>query len=271
MNRLYCLAVIVGLLVFGPASSASAAPPASEKDLAAMTEMLKKTVKQLEASPGSDDSAEGGQSLSLEDMLKMAGPVAPEDGKTSADNPAVPAGDLAGSVGEYSADMVEVKSGRVTRKLAVTPDKFYSEGLDAQGRRESVAILRLDRKKLYVFIEANKSYWELPFNKEHFTAADLQVGLARVKREKVGRETVGGHQADKWRITASAMGQTSTSYEWITREFGLMPVRTEIDGVIQEMRNIKPGLPDASLFEIPQGYARDTAMENMLKSLMGGK
>ena len=272
MNRLYCLTVIFGLLVFG--SAPLAAQPASEKDLAAMTEMLKKTVKQLEASPGSDDSAEGGrESLSMEDMLKMAGVGAPDDEKTSpqADNPAVPAEALAGSVGEYSADMVEVKSGRVTQKLAVTPDKFFSEGLDAQGRRESVAILRLDRKKLYVFIEANKSYWELPFNKEHFTAADLQVGLARVKREKAGQETVNGYRADKWRITASAMGRNSTSYEWITREFGLMPVRTEIDGVIQEMRNIKPGKPDASLFELPKGYTRDTAMENMMKSLMGGK
>jgi len=37
------------------------------------------------------------------------------------------------------------------------------------------------------------------------------------------------------------------------------------------MRNIKPGKPDASLFEIPKGYTRDTAMENMMKSVMGGK
>ena len=272
MNRLYCLTVIFGLLVFG--SAPLAAQPASEKDLAAMTEMLKKTVKQLEASSGADDSAEGGQeSPNLEDLLKMAGMGAPEDAKTApqADKSAKPAEAVTGSVGEYSADMVEVKSGRVTQKLAVTPDRFFSEGLDAQGRREAIAILRLDQKKLYVFIEANKSYWEFPFNKDQFTAADLQVGLARIQREKVGQETVNGYQADKWRITATAMGQKSTSYEWITREFGLMPVRTESDGVIQEMRNIKPGKPEASLFEIPKGYARDTAMENMMKSLMGGK
>jgi hypothetical protein len=49
-----------------------------------------------------------------------------------------------------------------------------------------------------------------------------------------------------------------------------MPVRTENQGVIQEMRNIKPGRPDASLFEIPSGYKRDAQMEQMMKGMMGG-
>jgi len=276
MNRLYCLTVIFGLLVLGPASSYLAAQPASEKDLAAMTEMLKKTVKQLEAAQQSDNPDERGREApNLEDLLKMLGPSAPEDAEREtapqADKTAKPAGDFAGSVKEYSAEMVEVKSGRVTQKLAVTPDKVFSEGFDAQGKRESLAILRLDQKKMYIFIEANKSYWELPFNKDQFTAADLRVGLAQIKREKVGAEKVGGYQADKWRITATAMGMKSISNEWLTREFGFMPVRTEIDGVVQEMRNIKPGQPDAALFELPKGYARDTTMENMMKSVMGGK
>jgi len=269
MNRLHCLTVIFGLLLFAPAPSESAAQPASEKDMAVMTEMLKKTAKQLEAAQQSSNPAERDKALGMEDMLKMVGKSSPggDAGETPADKPEA----FAGSVKEYSADMVDVKSGRVARKLAVTPDKVFSEGLDDQGRRESIAILRLDQKKMYVFIEANKSYWELPFNKEHFTSADLRVGLAQVKREKVGTETVGGYRADKWRITATAMGLSSISNEWLTREFGFMPVRTEIDGVIQEMRNIKPGKPDASLFEIPKGYTRDTAMENMMKSVMGGK
>jgi hypothetical protein len=270
MNRLYWLTVIFGLLVFGPASSDLAAQTPSEKDLAVMSEMLKKTAKQLEAAQQSNNPAERGQALSMEDMLKMVEKSAPGDAKETAPQDDKPEA-FAGTVKEYSADMVDVKSGRVRQKLAVTHDKIFSEGLDAQGQRESIAIIRLDQKKMYVFLEANKSYWELPFNKEHFTSADLRVGLAQIKREKVGTETVGGYKADKWRISATAMGMSSTSNEWITREFGFMPVRTEIDGVVQEMRNIKPGTPDAALFEIPKGYARDTAMENMVKGLMGGK
>jgi len=167
--------------------------------------------------------------------------------------------------------MVDVKSGRVKQKLAVTPDKVCSEGLDAQGKRESLVIVRMDQKKIYVFMEAAKSYMELPFNKDMFSAADLKLGMTQIKREKVGAETVNGYKADKYRTTASAMGKNATSYEWITAEFGSMPIRTETDGVIQEMRNIRPGKPDGSLFEIPGGYTRDTRMEQMMKSVMGGK
>ena len=176
---------------------------------------------------------------------------------------------LAGSIKEYSADMVDVKSGKVMQKLAVTPDTLYSESFNAQGKREAVAIIRLDQKKMYVFMEANKSYMELPFNKEWIAAADLTIGMVQTKQEKVGADTVGSYKADKFKITVNAMGMATTSFQWIAPEFDL-PVRTESDGVILEMRNIKTARPDAALFELPQGYKRDTQMEQMMKAMMGG-
>ena len=178
---------------------------------------------------------------------------------------------FAGSIKEYSADMVDVKSGRVAQKIAVTPDKIYAESIDAAGKREAVAIIRLDQKKILIFIEQTKSYMELPFNKDKFTAADLSLGMVQSKQEKVGTETVNGYQADKFRITATVMNMNITAFQWIAPEFDPMPIRTESQGVTQEMRNIKPGPPDVSLFEPPQGYTRDTNMENMMKSMMGTK
>jgi len=182
-----------------------------------------------------------------------------------------PATAFAGAVKEYGAEMVEVKSGRVTQKLAVTPDKVFSEAVDAKGKREGIAIIRMDQKKMYIFMEANKSYLELPFNKDSFTAADLNLGMSQIKREKVGAETVNGYKADKYRTTVTTMGQKTVSHEWMAPEFDPMPIRTEADGVVQEMRNIKPGKPDSSLFEIPAGYTRNTQMEQMMKGMMGGK
>jgi hypothetical protein len=175
---------------------------------------------------------------------------------------------FAGSIQEYSADMVDVKSGRVAQKLAVTPDKIYCENFNAQGKRDAISILRLDQKKLFVFLEANKSYMELPFNKDRFTAADLSMGMVQTKQEKVGSETVNGYAADKFRITVQVMGMTRTAFQWLAPEFDL-PVRTEAEGVIQEMRNIKAERPDAALFELPKGYKRDAQMEQMMKSLLG--
>jgi hypothetical protein len=175
----------------------------------------------------------------------------------------------AGSVKEYSADMVDMKSGRVVQKIAVAPDKIYSESLSAQGQREALAIIRMDQKKMYVLIEATKSYMELPFNKEQFTAADLNMGMVQTKQEKMGSEKVGDYLADKFMVTASVMGLSTTVYQWIAPEFDPLPVRIESDGGVQEMQNIKTGSPAASLFDIPSGYKRDAQMEQMMKGLLG--
>jgi hypothetical protein len=177
---------------------------------------------------------------------------------------------FAGSVKEYSADMVDVKSGRVTQRIAVMPDKVYSETFGASGKREAAVILRMDQKKMIMLMEQNKSYMELPFNKDQFTTSDLAFGVVEVKREKLGTETVSGYSASKYRITSKAMGMTVTVLQWMAPEFD-MPLRTESQGNIQEMRNIKTGRPDAALFEMPKGYTRDKAMEEMMKGLMGGK
>ncbi|MCL2469718.1 MAG: DUF4412 domain-containing protein [Alphaproteobacteria bacterium] len=177
---------------------------------------------------------------------------------------------LAGPVKEYTADMVDVASGKVMQKLAVTPDKIYSENFDDKGKRAALTIIRMDQKKMYTVMEDSKSYMEVPFNKDKFTPSDLGKGMMQTKREKVGEETVSGYKADKYRTTAKIMGMGTTSYEWIAPEFA-MPVRTEAGGKTLEMRNIKTGRPDAALFEIPQGYKRNTEMEQMMKGVMGGQ
>ncbi|MCL1860742.1 MAG: DUF4412 domain-containing protein [Proteobacteria bacterium] len=177
---------------------------------------------------------------------------------------------LAGSVKEYSADMVDVKSGKVVQKIAVTPDKVYSENIGSQGKREGMAIIRLDQKKMYVFMEETKSYMEVPFNKEQFSSSDLSMGAVQSKQEKVGTETVSGYQADKFKVTATVMGMSNTSFQWVAPEFAPMPIRTESGGLIREMRNIKTVRPDASLFDPPKGYKRDMQMEQMMKGVMGG-
>jgi hypothetical protein len=178
---------------------------------------------------------------------------------------------FAGSIVEYTADMVNVKTGRVAQKIAITPDKIYSESFNDQGKREAISIVRLDQRKMYIFMEETKSYMELPFDKDRFTAADLSMGMVQTKQEKVGTETVSGYKADKFRTTVQVMGMTTHTYQWMAPEFDPMPIRIEAESVIQEMRNIKTGRPDASLFEIPKGYKRDAQMENMMKGMMGGK
>jgi hypothetical protein len=178
---------------------------------------------------------------------------------------------LAGTVKEYSADMVDVKSGKVTQKISVATDKFYAKSFDASGKDSGLGIVRLDKNVMYAVIEETRSYMEIPISKEQFDAGGFNINAMEVKKEKVGAETVSGYSAVKYRITAKIMGQTSTHYEWFAPEFDPMPIRTEMQGVTQEMRNIAPGPQNAALFDPPKGYKRDKAMEDMMKGMMGKK
>jgi hypothetical protein len=175
----------------------------------------------------------------------------------------------AGPIREFSMNMVNVKNGMVVQKLAVTPDKFYSETFDASGKRKSIGVIRLDRRKMYVFSEINKTYMEFPFNDGRFTTENTSLGIIQIKEEKkVGEETVNGYKTNKFHVQVTLMGSPATMYYWVAPEFGpTFPVRTDTNGVIYEMRNINIGRPDAALFEIREGYQRDPQMERMIRGI----
>ncbi len=184
----------------------------------------------------------------------------------------------AGTVKEYSADMVDVNTGKVVQKLYVTEQKMRVEQVDAGGKPGGGSIVRLDKKMMYV-LQENKTYMEFPLSGN---AASMQEALENMRlmgmkpqitREKQGTETVNGYKAEKVKTTVTLnMGgqKTSVSHlEWQALEFEPMPVRTQNprDNSLTEMRNIKTGAPSASLFEIPAGYKKDTSMEDMMKQM----
>jgi hypothetical protein len=91
--------------------------------------------------------------------------------------------------------------------------------------------------------------------------------------ERVGEEQINGRTAEKYRYSASTNTNTKAgevkaeAFVFIDKETGL-PLRTEVNAessgdvkgvnaarVIAEMRDIKTDI-DASLFEIPSGYAQ---------------
>lgn len=183
----------------------------------------------------------------------------------------------AGTVEDYSADMVTVPGDKVVQKMYVTPEKMRFEVYDATGKLETVSILRLDQGKMYALQPGNKTYFEFPVPKEMTSLEDLSKGMLGAKvdtaREKQGTEEVSGYEAEKFKVTTSVeiMGQKSTMVhnEWLAPEFAPMPVRTENpqDKSIAEMRNIKTGSQGDDLFEIPEGYSKDTTMEEMMKNM----
>jgi len=176
---------------------------------------------------------------------------------------------LAGTIKEYSADTVDVKTGKVRNREYVTPTKMRIDSYDEDGKLETIDIIRIDHKKRYFFYVDNKTYFEFPLKGEiipernspewkEFEKTIMGEFAPQTIEEKISAETVNGYKTEKFRVT-TRMGElpASVSYEWYAKEFDT-PVRTqsgEDEGDdIQELRNIKVGAPAASLFELPSGY-----------------
>ncbi|MCL2473439.1 MAG: DUF4412 domain-containing protein [Alphaproteobacteria bacterium] len=181
----------------------------------------------------------------------------------------------AGTIKEYSADMVDAKTGQVVGKYYVTEKKIRVDSSNEKGGGNVISIIRMDQDKMYA-LQEDKTYMEIPFKG---TVTDLESigtqmmgGIAPQRKvENLGSETVSGYKAEKSKVTTTMnmMGQTftTTAHEWKAKEFD-MPLRTQTDkGETMEMRNIKVGAPPASVFEIPAGYTRNVEMENMMKQM----
>jgi hypothetical protein len=179
---------------------------------------------------------------------------------------------FAGTIKEYTADMVDVASGKVVGSVAATENKMRWESHEDDDK--SLSIIRMDQGKMYAFQE-DKTFIEIPIKEDTvLTPAGLAGAMLgdafKITREKVGTETVSGYHTEKFKVTytANIMGHSKPTIitEWTAEEFDI-PVRMEADDGTVEMRNIKVGAPDASLFEIPAGYTKNTQFEEMMKMM----
>lgn len=181
--------------------------------------------------------------------------------------------------GDFTADLVEVEDEQVVQKIYVSGQKMRFDVFDDEGSDEAatISILRLDENKYYILTPENKTFIEVPVDKSVTSIDDFNKSMlpegSDVKKVSKGTETVGGYSAEKFEVTTTInlMGETMTmvNYEWITPEFAPLPIRVQDteDDTVAEMRNIKAGAVDAAVFEVPEGYEKDTELEEMLKSM----
>lgn len=179
---------------------------------------------------------------------------------------------------DFSADLVDVDDEQVVQKMYVSGQKMRFDAIDdGDEAPESISILRLDTGVFYIITPETNTYLEIPVDKsvtnlEDFNKTMMPEGTV-ITKESMGSETVGDYTAEKFKVTSTMnmMGQeiTMMNYEWIAPEFAPMPIRIQDseDDSVTEMRNIKIGPVDATLFEVPEGYQRDTEMEEMIKSM----
>jgi hypothetical protein len=158
---------------------------------------------------------------------------------------------------EFSADTISTRGGEtITGKVFVKGDKIRNEGV--RGGRETIAIVRMDKKLSWVLQPENKTYIEMKGGGAAQTRAEMESAVkGMADKKELGTEKVNGFLCDKVQYVYrdKSMGVMT---QWIARDLDY-PIKSEHTGAAgggfkNELTNIKvKSLPD-SLFEVPAGY-----------------
>jgi hypothetical protein len=188
---------------------------------------------------------------------------------------------------KYSATLVFSVETQGNEKAIGIPSLSVKVARNGADRRvefklpDGTPLVYLDHdNRSYVIAPSRKQYAELTKEatgiqpQKLMTAGQIVSDLKDKKGvERVGEEQINGRTAEKYRYNASTNTNTKAgevkaeAFVFIDKETGL-PLRTEVNAessgdvkgvnaarVIAEMRDIKTDI-DASLFEIPSGYAQ---------------
>jgi Domain of unknown function (DUF4412) len=158
----------------------------------------------------------------------------------------------------FSADQVLKVAGRTTTgKVYATQNAMRMENL-VDGR-QTISIVRSDRKVVWSLLPDRKAYIELSLQSLSDAATLQQLpGAQKLEHANLGSEQVGTHLCDKSRVQSTSNGKTSVFDEWAARDLGGFVVkRADENGKWSiEYQNVQFRDQDQSLFEIPAGYQK---------------
>jgi len=157
----------------------------------------------------------------------------------------------------FSADQVQVMGKRTTNSKVYSSEKAIRIEKDDKGK-QSITIMRLDQKAVWVLNPAQKTYMDM--GGIGAAGADMASSMegAKVQRDPLGSEEVGGYHCDKYRVQTTYEGHVYTSMEWDAKELDGFPVKQadEKGAWSKEYQNVHVGAQDPSLFELPAGYQK---------------
>jgi hypothetical protein len=171
---------------------------------------------------------------------------------------------------DFSADIVNLSaSNTFPTKIFSTRNKLRFQGQDGSGRTNSIMIVDLAAGTSIVLIPQQHLYVQetqpqIPgqavvfFQPKDVNDACLEwQKMAHTEKEKchkLGPESVNGRDTMEYEST-STKGEVRDI--WIDTELHF-PVKWKSSASVEELRNIKPGLQPAELFEVPAGYTKRT-------------
>ncbi|MCX5641951.1 MAG: DUF4412 domain-containing protein [Candidatus Omnitrophica bacterium] len=149
---------------------------------------------------------------------------------------------------DFSADTVMKQKGQktMTGKIFVSGDKSRME------MSKMVVIARMDKKITWMLMPEQNMYME---SKLKPGSVPVEKDSAQVEKVLIGKDTVDGKPATKYKMTFTDSKEKNAVYQWFLDANGF-PVKTAAldDSWSHEYANIKQGKQPADLFEVPAGY-----------------
>ncbi len=152
---------------------------------------------------------------------------------------------------DFSADMISnTKEGTIQGKVFFTKEKMRMETAGMS------TITRLDKNIVWMLMPKENKYMELPLQPDNIVIGKDKV-TGEIERQLLGKETIDGKLADKYRIVYELGNRRQSIFTWVIADLDI-PVKTvaEDGSWSVEYKNIKTGTQPGSLFEIPLGYQK---------------
>lgn len=173
--------------------------------------------------------------------------------------------------GTFTADMeTTTVQGSFTSKMFLKDTKVRMES-NTQGRN-SINIIRPDKKVMWILMVDSKTYMELPLDT---SKRDIQSIFydpnIKPDKEFIAKEVVDRHPTKKYHLTIIRDGKKERSgYIWEATDLGDFPVKYESEDkkTTTVWKNIKKGGVTDSVFELPAGYKK---MDMSAPPSMGGE
>ena len=174
---------------------------------------------------------------------------------------------------EYSADSyMETAAGVMQGPAYFAPGKERREYL--MDSVHMVNITRRDKKVIWSLMPEDKMYMEMNPSDDN-NAGDLSG--YQIETTRVGQETVNGVRTTKNKLIMTAPnGDKMGGFMWISNEGIVVKMdaiavdKNSKARIKSELKNIKIGHVDPSLFEIPDDYTKMDMMGGISKAMLGG-
>ena len=174
----------------------------------------------------------------------------------------------------FTANMVMHEMAMPMAKMG---NKMRAENPMMQGM---VTITLTDEKKMIMMSTANKMYFEQPIRDERPSIYDSR---AVIEKKKIGSETIDGHPCIKYDAVYYFKDQPAEKYKatiWEAQDLGGLVIKNEMiipedkrrggpEKMVTEMKDIKVGGANPSMFEIPAGYKKASNMMELMGGMKG--